>query len=156
LVDIEVQLGVEALLARYVRTIDDDRLEEWPAMFTERCLYKVTTAENHAAGLPAGIIFCNSRGMLADRVQSLRQANIFEPQRYRHLISAVQVVKRDGGVAEVEADFLVVRTTQTGNTVLFAAGRYHDRILLAESPLFEQKVVVCDSTRTDTLLAIPL
>jgi anthranilate 1,2-dioxygenase small subunit len=154
--DIAVQLSVEALLARYVRCIDDDRLEDWPAMFTERCLYKVTTAENHAQGLPAGIIYCNSRGMLQDRVLSLRQANIYEPQRYRHLVSAIHVVRREGGLAEVEADFLVVRTTQTGTTVLFCAGRYYDRILLGDTPLFEQKIVVCDSTRTDTLLAIPL
>ena len=154
--DIEAQLAVQGLLARYVRAIDDDRLEEWPELFAERCLYKVTTAENHAQNLPAGIIYCNSKGMLLDRVQSLRRANIYEPQRYRHLVSAIQIVRREGTIAEVESDFLVVRTMENGNTLLFATGRYLDRIVLGPQPLFEQKIVVCDSTRTDTLLAIPL
>jgi anthranilate 1,2-dioxygenase small subunit len=153
---IELQLAVQGLLTRYVRCIDDDRLEEWPELFTERCLYKVTTAENQAQGLPAGSIFCNSKGMLQDRVQSLRQANIYEPQRYRHLLSAIQVTSHHGDVAEVEADFLVVRIMENGSTLLFATGRYLDRIRFGAQPLFEQKVVVCDSTRIDTLLAIPL
>jgi anthranilate 1,2-dioxygenase small subunit len=153
---IELQLAVQGLLTRYVRAIDDDRLEEWPNLFAERCLYKVTTAENHAQGLPAGSIFCNSRGMLQDRVQSLRKANVYEPQRYRHLLSAIQVTGEHGGIAEVESDFLVVRTMENGSTMLFATGRYLDRIALRPTPLFEQKIVVCDSTRIDTLLAIPL
>jgi anthranilate 1,2-dioxygenase small subunit len=153
---IELQLAVQGLLTRYVRCIDDDRLEEWPDLFAEQCLYKVTTAENQAQGLPAGSIFCNSKGMLKDRVQSLRQANIYEPQRYRHLLSAIQVTGHRGEVAEVESDFLVVRTMENGSTLLFATGRYLDRIRLGEQPLFEQKIVICDSTRIDTLLAIPL
>lgn len=153
---IELQLAVQGLLARYVRCIDDDRLEEWPELFTERCLYKVTTAENQASGLPAGSIYCDSKGMLQDRVQSLRKANIYEPQRYRHLLSAIEVTGRHGDTAEVESDFLVVRTMENGSTLLFATGRYLDRIALGPTPLFERKIVVCDSTRIDTLLAIPL
>jgi len=89
--EIEAQLAVQGLLARYVRAIDDDRLEEWPELFADPCLYKVTTAENHRQNLPAGIIYCNSKGMLLDRVQSLRRANVYEPQRYRHLLSAIQI-----------------------------------------------------------------
>ena len=144
------------LHARYAHALDDDRLEEWPELFADPCLYKVTTAENQAQGLPAGIIYCNSRGMLLDRVQSLRRANIYEPQRYRHILSGLHVAGLDGDVAVVESDFLVVRTMENGATLLFATGRYLDRIRLGEQLLFEQRIVVCDSTRTDTLLAIPL
>jgi hypothetical protein len=40
---------------------------------------------------------------------------------------------------------------------LFATGRYLDRISCAEgSPRFAERLVVCDSNRIDTLLAIPL
>ena len=31
--------------------------------------------------------------MMRDRVQSLRHANIYEPQRYRHIVSSVLVEK---------------------------------------------------------------
>ena len=77
---------VAQLNAEYARAIDDDRLEDWPGFFTEPCLYTITTAENHRRGLPAGIIYADSKGMLEDRVAALREANIFERQAYRHLV----------------------------------------------------------------------
>jgi hypothetical protein len=40
--------------------------------------------------------------------------------------------------------------------MLFASGRYVDRIVLAPEPLYEERIVICDSRRFDTLLAIPL
>ena len=48
--------------------------------------YRVTTAENLERGLPLGLIYATSRAMLRDRVRSLRDANVYEAQRYRHVI----------------------------------------------------------------------
>ena len=45
---------------------------------------------------------------------------------------------------------------QNGDTTVFATGKYLDRIILAPGPKYEERVVVCDSRRFDTLLAIPL
>ncbi len=59
--NIEAQLQVQELLARYVQAIDDDRLEVWPDFFTEECRYLVTTAENVEQGLPLGMIYATSR-----------------------------------------------------------------------------------------------
>ena len=53
------------------------------------------------------------------------------------------------------ANFLVVRIMENGDTLLFASGRYVDRISLPEMQYLE-RVVICDSRRFDTLLAIPL
>jgi hypothetical protein len=44
---------------------------------------------------------------------------------------------------------------ENGETMLFASGRYVDRIARAEMR-YEERVVICDSRRFDTLLAIPL
>jgi anthranilate 1,2-dioxygenase small subunit len=45
----------------------------------------------------------------------------------------------------------------TGESVLFASGRYLDRIRIdGKHPQFEEKTVVLDSRSVDTLLAIPL
>ena len=38
----------------------------------------------------------------------MRQANIYEPQRYRHLIAGVAIAGRDEGGLEVTASFLVL------------------------------------------------
>jgi len=148
---------VSHLNADYARAIDDDRLEDWPRFFVERCLYKITSADNHRKGLPAGIVYAESRGMLQDRVAALRDANVYERQTYRHLIGLPAIL----GEAEVgmrsETPFLVVRIMRDGTMDLFATGRYLDVLVEDQGALrFRERIVVCDSSRIDTLLAIPL
>jgi 3-phenylpropionate/cinnamic acid dioxygenase small subunit len=146
---------IETLHARYAHALDEDRLEDWPNFFTERGIYRIATAENEARGLPLPVVYCEGRAMLRDRVQSLRHANIYEPQRYRHIVSSVLVQRINDSLVSSKANFLVVRTMENGESTLFASGRYVDRILLGEM-LYEERVVICDSRRFDTLLAIPL
>jgi len=160
--DPQLQFTIERLISDYVHCIDDDRLEEWPGFFADSCVYKITSAENYERGLPIGVFFANSRGMLQDRVTALREANIYEPQRYRHLVSSTRILEQTDSTVRVESNFMVARIMQTGATMLFATGRYLDRIALDRiatdepRPLFVEKIVVCDSRRIDTLLAIPL
>lgn len=152
----EMLFRVAALNAAYARVIDADRLEEWPEFFVERCLYRVTSADNHRQGLAAGIIYADSRAMLVDRVIALRKANIYERQMYRHIVGMPTLGARTGDVIEAEAPFVVVRTMRDGGMDLFAAGVYLDRISdQADGLRFVQRIVVCDSSRFDTLVAIP-
>ena len=147
---------VEDLHARYAHALDDDRLEDWPELFTEHGTYRIATAENEARGLPLPVLSCDSRAMMRDRVQSLRHANVYEPQRYRHIVSAVLVQELDKTRVKSVANFLIIRIMQNGETSVFASGKYLDRIVLSPEPKYEERVVVCDSRRFDTLLAIPL
>jgi len=156
-VDVELQLTVENLLARYVHALDDDRLEEWPDFFVEQGRYRITTAENLERKLPLPIVYADSRAMLRDRVSALRHANIYEAQRYRHTVSSTLIERIDGKTARAASNFQVVRIMHTGDSMLFAGGRYLDRIRLdGNGPQFEEKLVVLDSRSVDTLLAIPL
>jgi 3-phenylpropionate/cinnamic acid dioxygenase small subunit len=155
--DAESRVG--QLLGRYANALDEDRLEDWPNFFTESGVYRITTAENEARGLPLPVLYCDSRAMMRDRVASLRNANIYEPQRYRHLVSSTLIERMSATEVKAVSNFLVIRTMQDGETALFASGRYRDRILLTgDSGLaqFEERIVVCDSRKFDTLLAIPL
>ncbi len=143
--------------AEYGRTIDNDRLEEWPDFFEEDCLYRITTAQNFAKGYEAGVVFANSRGMLTDRITALREANIYERHSYRHICGAPCILSQDANRARSETSFFVIRIMRDGVTEVFASGRYldvwrrqGDQLKLAE------RIVVCDSSRFDTLLAIPL
>lgn len=151
-----LRYAVESLHARYAHALDDDRLEEWPDLFTENGVYRIATAENEARGLPLPVVLCEGRPMLRDRVQSLRHANIYEPQRYRHIVTSVLVEGSGTGHARSTSSFLVARIMENGETMLFASGRYVDRIALAPEPRYEERIVICDSRRFDTLLAIPL
>jgi anthranilate 1,2-dioxygenase small subunit len=156
--------AILAAQGQYVRCIDDDRLEDWPGFFLEKCHYRITTADNHRRGLPAGIVWADSRGMLVDRVSALREANIYERHSYRHLLGAPAVLSAepagvpDGPVdVRSETSFLVVRITGDGPMDLFASGRYIDQYLVEDDrALLRERVVVCDSSRIDTLLAVPL
>ena len=148
---------LEQLYTDYAHCLDEDALEAWPDFFTEDCLYRITSAENYAAGLPLGIIHATSRGMLRDRVAALREANVYEPQRYRHLISAIKVTGEHHPRLEVTANFLVIRTVQDDEMTVFAAGRYVDVLERRDGGWkFAAKTVVTDSRQIDTLLAIPL
>ena len=153
--DFELRQRVEELHARYAHALDSDELERWPDFFTAKGRYRVTTAENEARGLPLPVLYAEGHAMLRDRIASLRHANIYEPQRYRHMISSVLVEPVDAGVVQSTANFVVLRIMQDGDTVTFASGRYVDRIVLSELQ-YEERVVICDSRRFDTLLAIPL
>ena len=150
-----LQIAVERLHAQYVHALDADNLEDWPSFFTENGRYRIATAENEERGLPLPVLSAEGRGMMRDRIQSLRHANIYEPQRYRHLVSAVVVEKTSQREAKSTANFLVIRVMQDGDTIIFASGRYVDRIALPEMK-YHERVVICDSRRFDTLLAIPL
>ena len=152
---LELQLAVEHLHARYAQALDADRLEEWPEFFTEKGRYRIATAENEERGLPLPVLYAEGRAMLRDRVASLRHANIYEPQRYRHIISSVLLESIDDRLVRSSANFLVIRIMQDGATLLFASGRYLDRIVVPDLK-YEERLVVCDSRRFDTLLAIPL
>src|SRR5712692_2616905 len=93
--DVAVRLGVHELVAAYVDCIDEDRLEDWPDFFIEQCRYVITSRASYEAGLQHGIIYAASRGMLIDRITALRQANIFEPHRYRHIVDPLDPDRTD-------------------------------------------------------------
>jgi len=148
---------VSRLNADYARAIDDDRLEDWPNFFTDPCLYTITSADNHRRGMPVGVIYADSKGMLKDRVAALREANVYERQSYRHVVGLPAILGERDGAVRAETSFLVVRIMRDGTMALFATGRYLDALVEEVGALrFRERVVVCDSSRIDTLLAIPL
>ncbi len=155
--DIATQIEVENLLSRYVHCIDDDRLEQWPDFFTDDCRYEITTAENAERNLPIGMMIATSRGMLKDRVSALREANIYEPQRYRHSVSSVLITDDSGGVITAQANFQIIRVMHDGVMDLFCTGKYLDRIVgTGAARKYAEKRVILDNKRIDTLLAIPI
>ncbi|HXQ51726.1 MAG TPA: aromatic-ring-hydroxylating dioxygenase subunit beta [Stellaceae bacterium] len=155
--DAALHYAIERLMGLYAACIDDDRLEEWPNFFAPSCRYQIISRENYDKGHPIGVFFANSRGMLTDRVRALREANIYEAQRYRHILSPTLILGHDEAGAHAQTNFQVIRIMQDGAMSLFGAGRYLDRIALAGAePVFAERLVILDSRRIDTLLAIPL
>jgi anthranilate 1,2-dioxygenase small subunit/terephthalate 1,2-dioxygenase oxygenase component beta subunit len=95
--------------------------------------------------------------MLEDRISSLRKVNIYEGQRYRHIVGLPVVLGEQAGEAEVETPFLIVRIMREGQMDVFATGCYRDKVRADASGAlrFSQRLVICDGRRFDTLVAIP-
>jgi anthranilate 1,2-dioxygenase small subunit len=143
--------------ALYARCIDEGQLEAWPEFFLENCLYTVTTADNYRQGLPAGIIWANNRGMLVDRISALREANIYERHSYRHMLNQPVILEQKDNLVRSETAFIVLRIMRDGTTDNFVSGRYIDCYRIeGDTAMLAERIVVCDSSRIHTLLALPL
>jgi 3-phenylpropionate/cinnamic acid dioxygenase small subunit len=150
-------LALCAFNAAYAHAIDSDALEQWPGFFTSDCHYRITHVENEQEGLAAGIVYADSRAMLEDRIAALREANIYERQRYRHLLGMPLLEAAGPDGTPSRTPFLVVRIMATGQSEVFATGEYRDRFVLQDGQLLlAERVAICDSTVTDTLMALPL
>lgn len=153
----EQHFRIETFLCDYAHALDDGRIDEWSGFFAEDAIYQVTTRENHEAGYPIGIVYCEGRGMMNDRVKALKEANVFESHAYCHILGRPSVRGERPGVVAVRSNFSVFRTMEDGKAELFATGKYLDRIALQEArPKFMERCVILDSRRIDVLLVFPL
>ena len=151
------ELQIAAFNAAYAKAIDSDEMEQWPAFFTKDCHYRVTNVDNHREGLAAGIVWSDSRDMLTDRISALREANIYERHRYRHILGLPLIQTSDATQAYASTPFLVLRIMHTGETEVFASGEYLDKFITIDGLLLlQERIAICDSTVTDTLMALPL
>jgi anthranilate 1,2-dioxygenase small subunit len=146
--------AVYDLFAEYGALIDMAKFDEWLDLFAEECRYRIIPRENLDRGLPAALVFCDSRAMLEDRIWALREANKYNIHTDRHMIGLPRVL--DDGLA-AEASFAVYQTDQEGETRLFATGLYRDRLERVGSRLkIRDKLILLDTFAIPTLLATPL
>jgi anthranilate 1,2-dioxygenase small subunit len=151
-----LRLEMQDLQDRYMAAIDEDRLEDWPKLFIEECLYEIIPRENEEAGFPAPVMYCDNAGMLRDRVISLRNANIYAKPNYRHFTSSLNCRMEDGEVV-MTSSYVVINTHTDGSSFVYQAGSYKDRVVkTAEGWRFKAKRVIYDTLRVQTLLAYPI
>ena len=157
MIDAGTRRLVEDFLLDCAWAIDEDDLEAWPGFFAEDGRYRITTRDNEARGLPVGIMLCEGRGMMEDRVLALRTANIYEPHRYRHILGRPRLREAEGGLVRSDSSFIVVRTMQDGRMDLFAAGNYRDLLRVEGGrAAFRERAAVLESRRVDVLIVIPI
>jgi len=156
-VDPATQVLIDRMLADYAHRLDDGRVEDWPGFFVEEGIYQVTTRENEAAGYPIGVMLCEGRGMMQDRVLALRIANVYEQHVACHILGRPELREEAPGVYAARSNFCVFRTMEDGEAELFATGKYLDRVKVeAGEARFLSRRVILDSRRIDVLLVYPL
>jgi len=156
-ITLELKSEVEDLLNAYAQCIDNDELEKWPDFFTEKCLYQVIPRENHEVGLPTAVMWCDSLGMLQDRITALRHANIYQVQWYRHILSNPVILSVEDDVIKVQSNYAVFKTCNDGESTVYNVGRYVDVIVRDNGVLkFKERSAIYDTHRITTLMVIPI
>lgn len=152
----ETVAQIEHVLLLNAQVIDDGLIDQWPQSFTEHGVYEITTRENVAEGYPLGIMLCEGRTMMRDRMAALQDANIYEEHVYTHILGR-SLITGDAQTAQARTPMTVYRTMQGGDAHLFACGRLEDRLVLTkEGWQIAHRKVILDSRRVDTLLVLPL
>ena len=146
-----------SLLSQYGFLCDAGKYDEWLDLFAARCSYYVKPRENQEFGLPAMLIYCDSRAMLEDRLMALRVASKYNIHSDRHIIGLPRTVEDGADGFVVEAPFAIYQTEQEGDTRLFATGLYRDRLERDGDTLkISEKMVLLDSFAVQSTLATPL
>jgi len=117
----------------------------------------VLPRENFERNLPIGLIACESRAMLRDRITALRETALYAPRIVRHFVSSLRIraVEPDG--IRASANFLLIQSMVDQPSEVFLAGTYHDRIVEVDGALcFAEKLCVYDSTIVPTSLVLPV
>src|SRR5688572_21331080 len=86
-----LRVEIDAFNAAYARVLDTGDLRQWPGFFADPPLYRVTSRENYAEGLPLGVMYCDSHGMLQDRVEAILSTAVFAPRSTLHFITNLEV-----------------------------------------------------------------
>ena len=155
--DRPIYFAIERLFADYCAALDEGELEAWPEFFLDEGLYQMIARENFAFGYPIPLLLLDSKGMMKDRVYSLRNANIYQPHRYRHAQAGIRITARESDGYRVSSSYIVVQTLNEGVSEVYQAGSYYDYLVHSDSGLrFKERVCVYDTSRITTLLATPV
>jgi p-cumate 2,3-dioxygenase subunit beta len=117
--------AIRDLIQRSGALIDDERFEEWLALFTPDGRYELSTASPELRGRSPWLSI--DRPGLAAYLGEMDQRVRYRDRR-RHLIATVRIEIK-GDEATVESHLAVFRTCPAGRTQCEASGRYTDSLV---------------------------
>jgi salicylate 5-hydroxylase small subunit len=124
--DLELQLEIDQLNARYAAALDERRFDDWLGFFLADGHYKVQARENFDRGLPLALIALESQGMMKDRVYGITQTIYHGPYYTRHVVSPALVLGQEQGRIRAQAHYAVFRTRPGDASEVYNVGRYID------------------------------
>ena len=157
MVDIQTWLSVQQLHADYASAVDSGHWNLWPEFFTEECVYKLQSRENHERGFPLATLFFTSKGMLKDRVYGITETLYHDPYYQRHVVGAPVIRKLDEGKIHSEANYAVFRTKYDKESTVFNVGRYLDTIVQTPQGFkFAERLCIFDSEMIPNSIIYPI
>jgi salicylate 5-hydroxylase small subunit len=151
------QQELEWLYADCAAALDEGEFERWPSFFAEESSYFVTTQENVDRGWALGLLSCESRGMMIDRVAAIRKTMYYMPRVQRRIISGVRITRVDGALTHTRASFALFDTLGGEHTKVLAAGRFLDIVGREEDSLkFVKRTCILDASLVPNSLPFPI
>ncbi|MFM2004502.1 MAG: hypothetical protein RLZZ09_157 [Pseudomonadota bacterium] len=149
--------SVDRFYESYYDSLDENRLSDWPAHFSEECLYRVVSRENFERGLPLSTIVAESRNMLIDRVTGLTKTQVYAPRYYRRFPGPLRIQAESNALVSVQHNLLIIQTLIDKQSEIVMSGRCHDKIELEEGQLhLKERVFVFDSEMIPNSLIYPV
>lgn len=151
------QSRVDDFNARYGRALDDGRLADWMAFFTDDAVYKVIAREAYDLGQPMGVMSCEGRGMFVDRVVATEKTLIFASRYLCHIIGRALIGSASADRLTAEASYLVLQTQVEKATEILQCGRYVDEFVVSDGALkLAKRFCVYDTTIIPNALIYPI
>ncbi|WP_326538973.1 aromatic-ring-hydroxylating dioxygenase subunit beta [Pseudorhodoferax sp.] len=156
--DFDTWRALHDLYADYALALDAGELQRWPDFFTDPCVYRLQSRENHERGLPLATLAFESRGMLKDRVFGVTDTIYHDPYYQRHVVGTPRIrhVEPDGSL-RCEASYVVLRTKRDALAEILSTGRYVDHVQRsAEGLRFAERLVIFDNDLIPNSLIAPI
>src|SRR5262249_36528699 len=150
---------IETFNTRYAAALDEQRLTDWIEMFTDDAFYVVNSRENFERGLPAGLIYCDSKAMIRDRAFALKETTMFAPRYLRHLVGNLAVLGEDRqGNIKATANYVLFQVLlDRPDAKIHQVGVYRDVFRRVESELkLAERRCVYDSLLVDNAMCLPV
>ena len=137
--------------------IDQERWDDWMAMFTDDCIYRIQSRENFDRDLPMAALSLEGMGMLKDRIYGITETIFHDPYHQTHVVSAPRITSTDGDSIHAEANYAVFRTKNDGIAQVFNVGRYLDQwVQTPEGLKLRSRVCVFDNDMILNSLIYPI
>lgn len=101
----------EAFLFHEARLLDEGRLDEWLALFTDNCLYWLPMLDDSDPSELEPSIVYDDRTRLEERIFRLNETRAYAqepPSRTQHNVSNVEVMSSEDGRARVLCNLIVL------------------------------------------------
>jgi salicylate 5-hydroxylase small subunit len=145
----------------YAMACDSERWQQWPDFFIETGTYRLQPRENFEQGLPLCLLALESKGMMEDRVYSVKETLYHDPYYQRHIVGAPRITLHEktahGERICSEANYAVMRTKLDGESTVYNVGFYRDVIVRTSTGLkFESRLCVYDSEMIANSIIYPI
>ena len=157
--DNEIAQCLDALQARYIRALDGRDMAAWVDCFDAEASYVCIAGENVDQGLPLALMMDDSRARILDRANYVTKVwdGTFEDYKTRHFVQRLALREAQAGLVEVESNFMVAYTGESGGSGVLAAGLYRDLVAVRDGQAkFRSRQAVLDTVSTPRYLVYPV